>query len=239
MDTTYERTLGFNSITRFLHTTRYKNLRTVCQLPELRGPIKVVDIGCGTAKSFEVISEVRSDFDYVGIEPLEEFCRVVSERHGHKANFKIVQGFVQDHWDILQDADLIIGLESFEHIPEPIVVRLCERIAACNFKVLYVTVPNEVGPAILVKNVGSWLMGYVRHKEYTWAETFSAAIYRLDDVTRHGTGHIGFDWRWLAATLRQNVRITGYTCSPSQLVPRFLSPSIGFLCRPTAGADRS
>lgn len=73
-------------------------------------------------------------------------------------------------------------------------------------------------------------MGYPRYKEYSWAETFSASLYNLDKVERHGTDHKGFDWRWLAHTLRQNCKIKKITTSPLQIIPRFLSPSIGFIC---------
>lgn len=233
MQTKYEKTLNFNPITRLLHSIRYKNLIAVVKSPELRsGPIKIVDIGCGTAKSYEVIASVRSDFKFVGVEPSVEFCKAANDRYSSNGNFEIINGYIQDNWDLLKSADVILGLESFEHIPESLVVRLCENIGECQFKVLYVTVPNEVGPAILIKNVGSWLMGYVRHKEYSWSETMHAGLYNLDRVKIHGTGHIGFDWRWLAATLRQNVIIEKYTRSPSRFVPRFASPSIGFICKP-------
>ena len=95
---------------------------------------------------------------------------------------------------------------------------------------MYVTVPNEIGPAILIKNLGSFLMGYKRYKEYSIQETLYASIYELDRVARHGTGHKGFDWRWLAQTLRQNVTISRKITNPSQFIPKFISPSIGFIC---------
>ena len=61
-------------------------------------------------------------------------------------------------------------------------------------------------------------------------ETLAASIYELDQVKRHGTKHIGFDWRWLAQTLRQNVKIVRKTTSPLKIIPKFVSPSIGFVC---------
>ena len=73
-------------------------------------------------------------------------------------------------------------------------------------------------------------MGYRRYKEYSWAETFAASVYNLDKVERHGTGHKGFDWRWLAQTIRQNCKITQVTTSPLQGIPSCISPSIGFIC---------
>ena len=44
-------------------------------------------------------------------------------------------------------------------------------------------------------------------------------------------GHKGFDWRWLAQTLRQNTTIVKMkTSSPANFIPKFISPSIGFIC---------
>ena len=43
-------------------------------------------------------------------------------------------------------------------------------------------------------------------------------------------GHKGFDWRWFAQTLRQNVTIVKKISSPVDLIPKFISPSIGFIC---------
>ena len=121
-------------------------------------------------------------------------------------------------------------MESFEHIREATVIRIIENITKRNFKYMYITVPNEIGPAILIKNVGSFLMGWNRYREYKWSETLASAFYNLDKVERHGTRHKGFDWRWLAQNLRQNCKIKKITTSPSNLVPISFSPSIGFIC---------
>lgn len=228
----YEKTQEFNFITKYLHSTRYKNLyKLVSKISKPGNILKIVDIGCGPAKTYEVLSELDIDFRYLGIEPRDDFVEIAEKRYGHVDNFQIVCDSIENNYEVLMDVDLIIGLESFEHIHESIVVRLIENIGNSNFKYLYVTVPNEVGPAILVKNVGAYLTGYKRYKEYTWAETFSAATYNLDSVARHGTGHKGFDWRWLAHTLRQNCKIINMTRNPFNFIPRFISPSIGFICR--------
>lgn len=227
----YERTQNFNIITKFLHSTRYRNLKKIIKSGATqRGVLNIVDVGCGPAKSYEVIKGLDIDFQYLGIEVERDFCSIATERYGHFDNFKIACDSIENVFEAFETADIIIGLESFEHIPESLVVRTVEAIGRSDFLYLYVTVPNEVGPAILIKNVGSFLMGYRRYKEYRWNETFAAAMYNLDKVDRHGTGHKGFDWRWLAQTLRQNCKIKQITTSPFQIVPQIFSPSIGFIC---------
>jgi len=227
----YEKIQKFNLITKILHSTRYRNLETLIKrLSNHNQNIRVVDVGCGPAKAYEVIKRLGVRFDYVGIELREDFSEIANARYGQFENFEIICDSIENAFHAFDAADLIIGLESFEHIPEPLVVRTVEAIGRSNFKQLYITVPNEVGPAIFIKNVGSFLMGYKRYKEYSWAETFAASVYNLDKVERHGTGHKGFDWRWLAQTIRQNCKITQVTTSPLQGIPRCISPSIGFIC---------
>jgi SAM-dependent methyltransferase len=228
----YDEMQNFNFITRFLHRTRFRNLEKLIFRAsiEKKGKLKIVDVGCGHAKAYKIIKQQGIDFDYVGVELRKKFYDVANDRFSQFENFNIICDSIENQFKKFTDADVIIGLESFEHIPEPLVVRTIEAISKVSFMYLYITVPNEVGPAILVKNIGSALMGYQRYKEYEWRETFFASIYELDKVRRHDTGHKGFDWRWLAQTLRQNTTILKKTSSPADFIPKFISPSIGFIC---------
>ena len=227
----YEEIQNFNIITRILHRTRYRNLESLVRsLSKKKGTLRIVDVGCGPAGAFNIISKLGVKFDYLGIELREDFAETANNRYEKFGNFEVICDTIENHYDKFNSADLVIGLESFEHIPEAIVVRTIEAIGNSSFRYLYLTVPNEVGPAIFVKNFGSLIMGYNRYKEYKWAETFAATFYNLDSVERHSTGHKGFDWRWLAQTLRQNVKILKNTTSPFNLIPKFISPNIGFIC---------
>ena len=228
----YDKIQNFNFITKFLHQTRFRNLeKLITQASiEKNGKLKIVDVGCGPASAYKNIKQKGIAFDYIGVELRKDFCDIANDSFSQYENFKIICDSIENHFDKFADADVIIGLESFEHIPEPLVVRTIEAISKVSFMYLYITVPNEVGPAIFVKNIGSALIGYERYKEYEWRETFFASIYDLDRVERHETGHKGFDWRWLAQTLRQNTTILKKTSSPANFIPKFISPSIGFIC---------
>lgn len=91
-------------------------------------------------------------------------------------------------------ADIIVALETFEHIPEHDVVRIVEAVAASKPRLFVCSVPVEVGPAIWLKNVGSLVTGYMRHKEYRWSETFWAGLYQLDRLPPHGTRACQLAW---------------------------------------------
>jgi SAM-dependent methyltransferase len=227
----YEKNQNFNPIIGWLHGIRYQYIIEIFDQLKNIDPIKeikILDIGCAHAKTFGVLNELYK-INYVGIEIDELFAETARSRYGGQPNFRIINDSVENHYAELDNVDFIISLETLEHIPEHTVVRLIERIAVANPKYFICSVPNEVGPIVWIKNVGSSLIGYVRHKEYKWSETFFAGLYQLDKVETHGIGHKGFDWRWLAQTIRHNRRINNIFSSPFRWLPKTFSLSIIFI----------
>ena len=228
--TYYEKNQNFNPIVRWLHGIRYKYLIEPFNKENSENPNKqiiVVDIGCAHAKTFNLLNQ-RYNIKYVGIELKRSFSEEAKSRYKNHSNFRIINDSIENHFAELQNVDFILALETLEHIPEHIVVRLVEHIAIANPKYFVCSVPNEVGPIVWIKNVGSLLMGYMRHTEYKWSETLFAGIYQLDKI-EHGTGHKGFDWRWLAQTIRHNRKITKTLSSPFRWLPKTFSVSIIFI----------
>lgn len=239
--TTYERNQSFNRLVRFLHAFRFDYLMSEIRRQGFSGKIKVVEVGCAHAHSFALL-DANFPIDYVGIELDEESCRAAQERFGHCGNFQLLQGSVADFPHVFEGADVVLALETLEHIPDPIVVRVIEQIAAARPRLFYCSVPNEVGPMIWIKNLGSVLMGYKRHKFYSWKETYYSSIGRMDKLPPHTTMHRGFDWRWLGHTIIQNMQIDRYLTTPFRGNLRFLSPSIIFVCKPydsSVGGDEA
>jgi SAM-dependent methyltransferase len=231
MLTDYERNQEFNSINKFLHAFRYKQLLLlVSAINRSKTKLKILDIGSGTSKSYGVLKEAGFDIEYHGVEILkplyEQAERIYGNDHGFNLHIESIESWIGK----FDGFDLILAQESFEHMPPLLVSRVIDSIAKSSFGTLFVTVPVEIGPAILIKNLGSYIMGYARHKEYRWSETVSASLYKFDNFDRHKGGHKGFDWRWIAQTLRLNVKIKKTIKSPFQLVPSFLAPSVGFIC---------
>lgn len=235
--TRYEKRLDHSPVTRFLHSVRYRNLvRVVGDLARQRGgaPIRILDVGSGAGRAFAVLDPLFA-IDYTGVEMRGRMCMVAGERFGDRPNFAIHRGLIEDRLDLIDAADLVIALETFEHMGETSVAQLLGRAAGAGIDTLYCTVPNEIGPAVAIKNIGSAAIGYRRHREYRWHDTFHAATYRLDKVPPHTGGHRGFDWRLLERAIRDRFDIEAVHGSPYDWVPRAVSPSIGFLCRPRAG----
>lgn len=212
VETTYERQLGFNAITRWLHSLRYRE--TLALLKPFDTP-RVLEIGCAEAKLFDVLSR-HMRLDYTGIDIREDFIQTACDRYAGD-NFR---ARVQSATDLSGiSADVVVALETMEHIPEHEVVRIVEAVAAIKPKLFICSVPVEIGPSIWLKNLGSVLCGYNRHIEYTWRETFWAGLGQLDRIPYHTTGHKGFDWRWLAQTIRHNMRIVKVRHLPTSLLP--------------------
>src|SRR5205085_8019673 len=112
--------------------------------------------------------ERRYSLDYTGIELDRLFYEAAIERHAGRPNFHMRHGSAADgqSWQGLEQPDAVVALETCEHIPERDSFRIIERIAALEPRVFVCSVPVEVGPATWVKNVGSAMMGYGRHKSY-------------------------------------------------------------------------
>lgn len=233
-ETDYEKNQRFNTLVTWLHSYRYKNIIKVFEelSASITGrPIRVVEIGCAHAKLFSILND-RFEIEYIGIEPDAVFVEVANERYQEEPNFKVIHGAAEKQLNRTMDADIVVALETFEHIPEHTVVRIVEEIAKAKPKLLVCSVPVEIGPAIWFKNLGSLITGYMRHREYTWKETFWAGLYKLDELPPHGTGHKGFDWRWLAQTIRHNLKIKEIRTFPFGLFPAGLSTSVFFIAEP-------
>lgn len=174
----------------------------------------------------------KLSIEYTGIDYKSRHAEVALERYGKNSNFKYINDSITQHYEDMCNYDIIVCLETFEHIPESDVVRIIEKIGESRPKLFVCSVPNEIGPIILIKNIGSALIGWKRHKEYTFAETVKASLYMLDSIPCHTTEHKGFDFRWLAQTIRGNMKIEKIHKSPWNIIPSFFSPSLIFQCRP-------
>jgi len=231
----YNKYQEYNIINKCLHSVRYSNLKKLAKLlVKLKGgkKLKVLDLGSGSSRAYQILKECDLLESYEGVEIDENFVSFSIEKYGKNKDFKILNESAEKSIGKFSNYDLIIAFESFEHMPALMVHRIVESIGQSDCYCLYATVPNEIGPAVAIKNLGSWLIGYVRYKEYNLKETLNATCYNLDKVGRHQLGHKGFDWRWLAQVLRLNMVIMKRTKSPANLVPTLFSPSIGFICTP-------
>jgi hypothetical protein len=234
IETEYEKNQHFNRLVAWLHTIRYTHVLALfgkLSSDSAGKTIRVIEIGCAHAKLFSILN-ARFKIDYTGIEVDKNSVEAARSRYIGYPNFQIIHDAAENALGLLERADVLVALETLEHIPEHEVVRITEAIAAAKPDFFVCSVPVEIGPAVWLKNVGSLVTGYMRHKEYAWAETFWAGLYQLDKLPPHGVGHKGFDWRWLAQTIRHNMQIRTIRYFPFAFLPAALAFSVFMVAQP-------
>jgi SAM-dependent methyltransferase len=235
-----ERLLQHGSfLTRLAHHGRYR--RALDLLSDVRAAI-AIDFGCGDAMILRRAYErgiVRGGYG-IDSEP--------AMRENASTTFAGIEGFrFLDPEALAQtvapgSCDLAICTEALEHIPNPAgildaICRYCRPGAS-----VLITVPIEIGPSLVGKQVGRYLAGLRRpygYESYRLRELFSAAVlwntrafdssHTRPDATQ--TGHKGFDFRDIERALRQRMDIEQTLFSPFPPLGAVLNSTVMWRCR--------
>jgi SAM-dependent methyltransferase len=231
----YEKKQDFNRITRFLHAFRQRHVVTIaCALHDrLQRPVRIMDVGCSTGRTYEALN-ASCPISYVGIDLNRTSIAVAQARYATAANARFTVIDAADPSNFQPDSfDLVVALETLEHIPERHVVRIVENICGIVRPCVFViSVPVELGAALWIKTIGSRLMGYRRGSQYTMSQAFWAGLYNLNRVPTHGTKHVGFNWFWLEQTVRHNAPILETRSLPFRWLPKAMAPTVMFIASP-------
>jgi SAM-dependent methyltransferase len=221
----------FNPVVAFLHKQRFRALMREVRALSLSRPIRVLDLGAGPAKAFEVLDRIIR-IDYTGIDTNPNFFQFAMSRYGHAANFRMLNASFLDDSLIasLGNFDLAIALETMEHIGPSAAETLARTMVKLGVGKFICSVPIEVGPPAALKNIGSALCGYGRHQEYSAADTLWATLGRVDKVRPHDGGHRGFDWRQLSTMLSIYYPRKKVTLLPFSALPAWFNTSAFFVC---------
>lgn len=156
-----------------------------------------------------------------------------NEKYGQYENFKIYHGSVVDISELsIGKIDVVVALETLEHVGDDNLPRILEIIKDLNPKLFLASFPIEVGFSIWIKNIASASMRYDRHKEYSWNETFWAGLDRLDKLPSHGTTHKGFDYREVIKEISHSMKIRETIKIPFNFLPSSLAASIFVISEP-------
>lgn len=240
---TYENRQNHSALNAWLHGYRFRHIvETARALATERRPLRVLELGCAYGKAYDALSQALP-ISYIGVDLDAEFVAEAQRRYGARENFAAhhvsADEFVCGAARGLPPLDLVFALETMEHMEAGAAMRALEGVAALAPRRFIASVPVEVGPSIILKNTGSALTGYVRHKDYTLADTLWSAIYRLDKVPPHACGHRGFDWRWLAYSIHQVMPIERIRRFPVDWLPSWLATSVYIEAIPAAHRSKT
>jgi SAM-dependent methyltransferase len=127
--------------------------------------------------------------------------------------------------------DLVACLETLEHVDDAAeVLAVVVGLAKPGGTVL-ISVPVEVGPSVLVKQLGRWRAnrkGTYGYQRYTWRELVVAAfLWRIGGLTRQNLhSHKGFDYRKMRTALGALATIEETVYSPSPRLGPVLASTV-------------
>jgi SAM-dependent methyltransferase len=238
-----ERLLQHGSfLTRFAHNGRYR--RALDLVDDVKGAI-AIDFGCGDAMI------LRRAYDRGIVRGGYGIDNDPAMRESAAATFAGVDGFRFLHPDEVAgtitpgSCDLAICTEALEHIPNrsaifDAVTRLCRPGGD-----VLITVPIEVGPSLLGKQLGRYLANLRRpygYETYRLRELFSAVVlwdphafdssHTQPDTTLRS--HKGFDFRDVERELRDRMDVHRTVYSPMPSLGALLNSTVMWRCQTRA-----
>jgi 2-polyprenyl-3-methyl-5-hydroxy-6-metoxy-1,4-benzoquinol methylase len=232
-----------NRVVAWSHGSRF---RLAARLAE--GGTRLLDYGCGDG-TFLALTHGRFE-RAVGADVDEAQLEVCRARLGHLEGLRFLHTAGLGASAHAHAYDVVTCMEVLEHCPEPErlgVLDTLRLLVAPRGRVI-VSVPIEIGPALVAKQffraVAAWRgHGDYRHREtYSPGELLAAALarpnlararYRVD--TPQGVfeycGHKGFDWRPLELEIRQRFTIERRLFTPLPAAGPILNSQVWFVCR--------
>lgn len=124
--------------------------------------------------------------------------------------------------------DISICLETLEHVPPEMLNPYLENLASGTNNLAFISVPNEIGPVFILKQLIKSLFG--EGDSYTLSESLNQSLGRVHKVSRDQ--HKGFSWKVFEKIVANHFDIVSVDgISPSILGP-YLSFGVGFVARP-------
>lgn len=131
--------------------------------------------------------------------------------------------------------DLVLAMETLEHIPERHLDGYLDRLAAQCDGWIYVSVPVEKGPVFAAKWLAKAAL-FGDAERYTAGEFLWATLGRTERVAR--SDHKGFDWNDIRRRLAERFEIVAVSGIPFRAWPAALSFGVGILGRARRRPER-
>ena len=221
------RLFGGGGLRRLYHLARFKWVTE--KLGELGlQDIRLVELGCFDGRLLEEISE--HVVEYVGLDAnWEDGLALATEKFRGREGVRFIETTDPSPLKDFPDGHFTVAaaLETLEHIPPEILGNYLDELARVTCGCLLVTVPNEMGPVFVAKQIGRSIVYRDSADHYSWKEMAAATFARCDLIKRDN--HKGFDYRALVREIGQRFTIGTVEGVPGTGLPPSLSPTVGIV----------
>jgi len=228
------------------HGSRF---RLAARLASVAARGRLLDYGCGDGTFIALTHGTYSQAIGADVDAAQlEECR---RRLGALRGVKFIRTADLDAAEYAGPYDAVTCMEVLEHCVDAERIRVLDDLHGLTSAAgrLIISVPIEVGPALLGKQffraLASWRgQGDYRYREkYTPGELLAAALarpglvraeYNVDTLSgpMRYCGHKGFDWRILQREVGERFRIEQRLFTPLGPLGATLNSQVWFVCRP-------
>lgn len=232
------------------HRCRYEvGLKLTRQLSARR----ILDYGCGDGSFLAMLAaDSTGPINAVGAEKYMKVVEDCNERLGRDGLRFLLSDELNapEHVDAY---DLIICMEVLEHVPN--VDGMLDRFRRLLVQsgVLLISVPVEIGPMLIIKQMVRTIAGWRGLGDYPGTSSYSFREYLASvfagprqhierPIHRDGDGqcfhdHKGFNWRVLRDAVARRFAIERTVGSPFMWLPPHLATQVWFVARKTEGSS--
>ncbi len=240
------------SLIAWSHSTRFKLARLL--LLPFSGN-RLLDYGCGDGTFLALNQDLYKTS--IGVDISADQIKNNSERFASlnpQIRFLTVDGLAEE---ISRSGlfNLVTCMETLEHCP----MDVCQNILSLLRSSLkpdgtaFITVPIEIGPSLIIKQIFRHIAGWRNLGDYKYMETYSflefwKMVFATEEtqITRpqytftHPTtgvtwlwhGHKGFNWRILKKWIQREFKIERIVFSPIPFTKSGLNSQVFFICKP-------
>ncbi len=234
-----------NQIIAWSHSSRFKTTISLVD-KYARNYNNLLDYGCGDGTFLTMVSNLFSEA--LGTDVSQEQIYDCQQRLSGETKLKFCLKTELDSQKYNSYFDIAVCMEVLEHCPPEqaeIVINNLKRLVKED-GVIIISVPIEIGPSLLIKQITRAIAGWLRQGDYDKSiesysisellqmifATKSSSIPRLiygDDFPCHG--HKGFNWRALRQELSKEFEIEHTLFSPVGWLGGFISSQTFLICR--------
>jgi hypothetical protein len=227
---TYNERLFSGGIRKYFHEARFVWLRKALKKLDIR-QASVLELGCYDGKLLNYLPFRPAA--YVGYDANWENGLELASKHW--AHFPAYQfeycNDIKSFNPQLIKFDISVCMETLEHLPLHQLDDYISHLRKSTKDFLFVTVPNEKGPMVMLK-YGIKKLFLKIDEPYTFRELANASVGNLSAVPRLEYGHKGFDYHQLINILTPHFKIISVQPIPFSFLPSWMNFSIGIIARP-------